>query len=324
MRLSILHEASPAHPIEDACLALCDGSRALLLAVDGAAQRLTTSATDALCAGQSGAAFAAALTRTVVASDPWADPAALLLRANDALRAALESVYGTLTAEAIAAREPQIAAAWADDPRRVRLALPVCVATLAQIDLRAGTIRWAHAGDTALYLFAHDGTVIEATTDQMGPHDRAALALALHRQAMCGAPHLADVLADPAVLEANRTNGLYHNYVGPDGAPDPAGVGVINGLPELAHYIETGTTSLEEIGAALVCTDGFPWPAAWDEDDSGRAERLRAMRGRIRRDGLRGYYDALMAAQAADATRDQFPRFGIHDDTTAVLCEVYG
>jgi hypothetical protein len=157
----------------------------------------------------------------------------------------------------------------------------------------------------------------------MGNHDGEVFQLARKLQAESGAANLADVLDHVQVAEANRLNGLYHNYVDAQGATDlKVGVGVINGLPELETYLQRGTIDLHEVSGVLLCTDGFLWPAPLDESIADREKRFQNMRERIERDGLRGYYRDLRAVQAADAIRDAYPRFKIHDDCTAIFVEL--
>jgi len=329
MRISILNEAAPVpgRLNEDSCGVYADGDRLALFVADGAGQRTATTRTAGLFArygeNTTAARFAALLVRdTFERRQPQRSPAAILREANTALRQLLAEVYGELTPAALRQHEPGLAPYIDEDPRLFRMALPACVATAAEIDMRRGQLEYAHAGDTCLLLFNADGAIIQPTADQMGSHDEAALRLARQIQIERGAPHLADVLDDPRVIEANWRNGLYHNYVDARGQPDlGVGVAVINGLPELDSYVQTGTIDLTGVQGVLVCSDGFLWPAPLGESIEGRQARYQVMRKRIERDGLRGYYAALRQTEAADSTRDQYPRFKIHDDCTAVYVE---
>ncbi|MBZ0299540.1 MAG: protein phosphatase 2C domain-containing protein [Anaerolineae bacterium] len=325
MKIAMLNEAAPipGRMNEDACAIFSSGDQIALLVADGAGQRMKTTQTTALFerlgTGTTSARFAAQLTRGVFEANLHRAPNEILLRANAALRQEMDSVYGELSAAALRQHEPQLAPYLDEDPRLFRMALAVCVATAVQIDRRARTLDYAHAGDTALLLFHADGRISEPTRDPVGHYDEAALKQAQQIQAEHGAPHLADVLDDPRVREANWRNGLYHNYVDGQGAVDPnLGVGVINGLPELTAYIQQDTLDLTGVEGVLVCSDGFPWPAPLDEPAEERAARLQSMRERIEHDGLEGYYVALRATERADFTRDLYPRFKIHDDCTAV------
>ena len=329
MRLSSLSEAAPTagHRNEDAFFARREGDQVFLLVADGAGQRLKTTKTAALfdrfgpeC---SAARFASQTMRETMAEHYRTNsPRELLLRANAALYAAWCSVYGEMSVEALIQQEPQLAAELEADPRRIRLALPVCVATVARLSLADKQLEFAHAGDTALLLFHRDGRVISLVPDQMGPHDADALNFARVLQARKGAAHLAQVLDDPQVRAINRGNGLYHNYEDENGDPDPAlGVGVLDGLPQLEHYLYSGTVDLNDVSGILLCSDGFQWPAPLDESEAEQAARYRLMREHVENAGLDRYYEALRAEEAADRDRDRYPRFKIHDNSTAVYLE---
>lgn len=320
MQLATLSEASPTpgHHNEDSYWADLSGSHALLMVADGAQQRLQTRKTTALFGPDTtGARFAAQVMRETMDQAAAAAPKVILLQANATLAARWQSVYGDLSAATLAKQEPALAEALADDPRRIRLALPVCVATVARVDLEGKLLRFAHAGDTALLLFHPDGRVSSPAINQMKHHEENTLFFAQALQRREGAAHLADLLEDPRVQALN--NALYHNYVDENGDIDlNVGVGVVNGLPQLGDYIQTAEVDISEVSGILLCSDGFLWPAPLDESEADRDARLQTMRKRIEAEGLRGYYEALRAAQAADAGRDQFPRFKIHDDATAV------
>jgi serine/threonine protein phosphatase PrpC len=291
------------------------------MVADGAEMQLKTSKTAALFGpDHDAAAYAAQVMRDTRAGAEDAPPREILLKANSTLASQWQTIYGDLSAESLAKAEPALADELKPDPRRVRWALPVCVATVACVDLDANVLRFAHAGDTGLLLFMKDGSVSAPAMNQMRHHEENTLFFAQSLQLRQKAAHLADVLDDPRVKALN--NALYHNYVDENGDTDlNVGVGVVNGLPQLEHYIQTAELDISEVSGILLCSDGFLWPAPLDESDDDRAARLKQMRERIERDGLQAYYQALRAAEAADSGRDQFPRFKIHDDATAVYLE---
>jgi hypothetical protein len=132
----------------------------------------------------------------------------------------------------------------------------------------------------------------------------------------------------PEVQHRNLTDALHHNYVDEHGLPQPNhGIGVIDGLPELRYFIQTGQVALD--GAALVCvlTDGMEWPASAHETfaaDPAEADDLCARRcafmgGQIVRYGLAGYLERLREAEARDPDHERYPRLKTHDDATGVL-----
>lgn len=94
---------------------------------------------------------------------------------------------------------------------------------------------------------------------------------------------------------------------------------MIDGLPELADYITTGTLPLDAVAVVVVASDGFSWPAALHESPPERKARLETMGQRIRREGAARYLAALRAEERADAGREKYPRFKLHDDATAVV-----
>jgi serine/threonine protein phosphatase PrpC len=323
MHISMLNEAMPRRPNEDTCGAYSDGEILSFFVADGAGQRMKTTQTAALFdrfgEGTSAGRFAALVTRAVFEQSVRDDPADVLLDANATLHDWMCTVYGELTAEALREHEPQLAPYIDEDPRLFRMALACCVATAVRINLHTRQLEYAHAGDTALVLFHDDGSVSSPTGDQMGNHDAEALKLARHIQTQRGAAHLADVLDDKRVLEANWRNGLYHNYVDANGHLDRSvGVGIINGLPQLDAYMQRETLDLSGVCGVLVCSDGFPLPAPLDESAEAKTARDLLMRDHIQRSGLNGYYAALRAMEREDSGRDAYPRFKIHDDCTAV------
>ncbi len=327
MRISIINEAAPIPDRlnEDTCYVSSDGSEVQVLVADGAGQRFKTSKTANMLTWQGtpvSAARFAALT-TLNAARDYSSPKEILLQANERIAWNLELVYGELTAAALRTHEPQLAPYLDQNPRLLRLALPVCVATVARIDKENQQLEYAHVGDTTLFLFYRDGRIHVPTADQMGKYDAQALALAVSIKAEQGAAHLMDILNDPRIAENNRNNGLYHNYVDEQGQTDVnVGVGVINGLPEVESYIQMGTVDLHDVTGVMLCSDGFLWPAPLTENETEQSRRYQHMRDIIEQEGLHGYYEKLRAAEAADATRDQYPRFKIHDDATGVYLEV--
>ncbi|MFW5691070.1 MAG: hypothetical protein ACOCXZ_01105 [Chloroflexota bacterium] len=294
---------------EDAAVAVRNGAVVTAAAIDGVTDRLISQALQPLFASYpqqpcNGSAYAARLTRDVIEADPLADPGALLLRANAALRAQVAPYYGgTLDAAAVCAAEPALAP-YAADPRYLRLILPACVVTLARIDRAAARLDYAHLGDTELLLFHTDGRVTRAVAETR-PNWQRGLIIAED---------------DDPQVRRYKAVGLLHNFVDANGQPDPTvGVGVINGLAEAASYIMTGSIDLAGVAAVCVCSDGFMWPAPAGETAADHHARLRHMRRIIDAAGLAGYVDRLRAEEAADAHRQLYPRPKTHDDATAIL-----
>lgn len=319
---------------EDACYFSGTHGELYLAVIDGASVRVNTStlerAITTASEGATAASYAARLTRDTIASgiassmrnSAQPTPASLLLAANAALRAQVETIFGGITSDAVLAVEPHVAIL-REDPRLIRLLLPVCVATVVHLDLAASELHYAHAGDTALLVQRTDGSVAHVTGDNMEAHDRTALRAAKRKQQADTSLHIADLLDDEEVASLNRENGLYHNYVDELGKPDATiGVGVIDGLPELGEYIQQGTLNLSDIRGVLACSDGFLWPAVWDESKAEQTARLQQMWETVAHDGLGGYVRRLRALEEQDRQLDRYPRFKLHDDATAIHVEL--
>jgi serine/threonine protein phosphatase PrpC len=327
MNLSIVDDAMPVagRENEDTWLLRHDDQQTLMMVADGATTRVVpTAMMDLIQATYSpattAAGFAARATRDVIAQQTDHTPAEMMIAANDALRAHLLAAYGDLSPEAIARKEPEMVDYIHEDPRLLRLVLPVCVATIAKIDHASNTLHYAHAGDTALFIFQRNGRVTWAT---QANDDSRVLKMVKQTQEDAGASHIADILTDARVIEANRRSALSHNYVDLDGKTNrERGGGVINGLPELADYMVTGTIALDDAHGVFVCSDGMFYPAPLGESGDERDQRLQMMRDVIVRDGLGAYTNKLRAEEAADATRDRYPRFKVHDDATGIYVEL--
>ncbi len=325
LKTSIISESAnmPGRLNEDACCLHLEAERALAVVADGAAQRLPTTRTEMLFGEHLGGARFASYLTCAVAGDLWHQhPVDILLTANQTLNQRLSEVYGEVSATAFGQAEPELAEAFKDDDRLLRLALPACVATAVRVDMPAQALDFAHAGDTTLLIFYANGDIREPTVDQAGDHDNRALYVARTLQAEQNLPHFEDALPHENVQAANRKNGIYHNYVDSSGATKlELGIGVINGLPELADYLQHERLSLEGVAAILVCSDGFLWPSRWGESETEKAERYQHMRQQIEQTGLSAYVQALRAIETEDSTRDLYPRFKIHDDATAIYME---
>jgi hypothetical protein len=128
-----------------------------------------------------------------------------------------------------------------------------------------------------------------------------------------------DAVNDPFIRNLDRDHRIYHNFVDENGATNPArGVGVIDGLPQLADYIRTGMITLDGLAAIIVVSDGAIWPAPLHETPRAQKARYERMWAQVRQEGLSGYLAALRAEERADSNRERYPRFKLHDDATAV------
>ncbi len=256
---------------EDTCYFSGTSDELYLLVADGASVRANTVVLDRFLKDrgddQTAASYAARLTRDVAAglvgSGSHPTPESLLLAANTALGARVKEIFGGLTSDVFQKTAPDLRPL-DDDPRLIRLALPVCVATAARIDLNAATLQFAQAGDTALFICHADGAVSRIAGDNMEQHDLSAIGIARAKQQANPGSHFSDFLLDAETLDRNRYNGIYHNYVDANGKIDrTVGVGVINGLPQLADTWSRGVWIWPMWGVCwCVATGSFgrlPW-----------------------------------------------------------------
>lgn len=246
------------------------------------------------------------------------DPRQLILNANQALAMLLQEVApGIYDWQAILQQEPHRADIL-NDPRKIRLFLPAAVITLVTIDTDVNLLRYAHAGDTALLLAYEDGRVLVPTHNQVMNYETA-----LHRaqqSVLQKGQSMLDALNDPLVRSLDRDYRIYHNYVDENGQSQPgSGTGVINGLPELADYIQTDLISLEGVMLVVLFSDGALWPAPLLETPLAQQKRFEMMATRLREEGVARYLKALREEERADASREKYPRFKLHDDATAVV-----
>ncbi len=292
-----------------------------LAIVDGATPRLSLKKIEPLFPkynASNGATFASRVISTTCAQNPLLPPEAMMLKANHVLHEEVASVYGSFSAKHILEQEAHLQAILTDE-RSIRLALPAAAATIVQIQVETMQASFAHAGDTYLFAFEQDGYVAQLTDAQMQQHDQAALNTGTRIQRELGLNHFADAIVQPQVKQHNLENALFHNYVDLQGNPDPAlGVGVINGMPELSNYIQTGTFDLAGLSGILLATDGAILPSRLNETQAEYDHRTLSIRQTIEAEGLAGYLRKLRQLETEDALLDTYPRFKLHDDATAI------
>jgi hypothetical protein len=261
----ITEAGSPSTPNEDAYCVWQSDEMLFAAVFDGVTQLLTfPSLAELVGPALTPGRFAATLARDTfmrgIVDDPSVPLRALFHAANDAIAHAVSQIYDACSAEAVVKREPDLKSLLGD-PRSVRLILPATVATVARVDRRAGTIEWMHLGDTALITLA-DPSLLLTYAPRLGIFGEDATYQALCQTPVAPQlirPSLAAVSAETMRVEvAGR---FYHNYVAPDGHPDPSvGVGVMDGLPAMDAYLRQGQISLERCYGILLCSDGFFFP----------------------------------------------------------------
>jgi hypothetical protein len=216
----------------------------------------------------------------------------------------------------------------AHDPRLVRLALPASVITLADYDLATRELHYAHVGDTLLLVADRDGSVHVPTGPTVFAVDNAMKRAAIKLRDFDPDLTYREIVKRPEIRKLNLNNALHHNYVDEHGLPQPnQGTGVINGLPELRYFVQTGHLSMDQAAFACVMTDGLEWPASADEifiDSTEEAAQLLKQRRvfmaeQITERGLQGYLRLLRETLTEDADHEAYPRMKTHDDATGVL-----
>lgn len=341
--LEIVCHTVPERLNEDAWLAQTAGTlseRIMIAAIDGATTRLTPPPLQAYLDSLSAplpspltpAALAARIVRAAltrhISGDDSLDPRALMLAANADLGDTVRGVLGDLTLDAM--EFPlDIAASLEHDPRLVRLGLPVCVVTLAEYDPAGHTLRYAHAGDTALLVAYTDGRASVPTAPPPDfKFDDPLITLIENLRAQKPTLTTRELTQHPDVRHFNLHSALRHNYVDEHGLPQPSqGTGVLNGQSELRYFVKTGEIDMTDVAFVCVLTDGLEWPASAAEIQATGAataaaltvERYAYMAEQIAARGLAGYLAHLRATEAADANHNQYPRMKTHDDAAGVL-----
>lgn len=313
---------------EDSYYTNQQGSFITLMVADGASQRLKTTGSlkpflEAYETGIAPARYASAIARDVTAEKSTMDKNGsvrdIALAANQRLRENLESVYGEISSEAVLKKEPALTQLQ-EDPRYVRLILPICCITVARLDLDQRTLSYAHGGDTALFLLYRNGQTVQITPDQMAQHDdkmRREYRRIMQEHQPKDEKELYALATEARTI--NRNNGIFHNYEDEHGNTDQTvGVGVINGMPQLDAYLVSDTISLDDLEGVILTTDGMFWPAPLDETEAEAQARVNFMGQLIRERGLKGYLQALREEELADADGKKYQHFGKLDDATAI------
>ncbi|GAB4315505.1 MAG: hypothetical protein Kow00117_07490 [Phototrophicales bacterium] len=300
VRLESICEGVAGRINEDALFYANDGRFITMAVIDGVTDRVVSCRNWGALDGDidlTGAAFAASVVRDSIISllnESWVMNN-ILLSCNRRLRMFARDVYGDFTPQAIFEAEPGLAP-YADDPRYFRLVLPACVVTIARVDLQQRLLDYAHVGDTELVIFTQDGRV-ESITQTIPPR---------WEQGLIDAQD-----ADP-IIRKHKQHGLLHNYTDPQGNTDPnIGIGVLNGMEELADYVQSSQISLDGVTDVILCSDGFLLPPE-------TPNRLSLMAEWVDQRGIQAYLHHLRTLEQQDSERKHYPRPKIHDDATAI------
>lgn len=336
--IEIVHHTPADRLNEDAWLVMQAGplgDRIIFAAIDGATTRLTPPPLqrylDTLPEKLTPAAYSARLVRDAlarhIAEGIFTDLRTLLIEVNADLGRALTRLFPALTLDSMGF-PGDVYAQMAHDPRLVRLALPASVVTLADYDPATRDLHYAHVGDTLLLVRDRDGSVRVPTGPDVFTVDSTLKRAAIKLRDYDPDLTYRELVKRPEIRKLNLNNALHHNYVDEHGLPQPnQGVGVINGLPELRYFVQTGQLSMDQAAFACVMTDGLEWPASADEifvDDAAEGAKLMEQRRvfmgeQIAELGLSGYLRLLRQAETEDADHEAYPRMKTHDDATGVL-----
>lgn len=327
--IQVAKDTKPNHLSEDTYFIHTTEQNIVLMVGDGAPQRVKTTGSmrpllerysPNMTPGGYAARYGRDRLQELLITDPSRELKTAILQLNAEIGQDLAAIYSALTTEAILEHEPTLDLL-REDPRYVRLILPAACITVARVDLIHRTVEVAHGADTALIVLYSDGRVVQATPDQMGQHDARFL------------KRLQDLVREGMPLENCPTseakhidvmNGVYHNYVDENGGIDySVGVGVLNGLPELEHYLYTNTISLEGVQGLLLVSDGVYWASPLSEAEATHQQRLELMAEKIAANGIHGYVREKRIYDAQDFPKEQFPVVGRNDDIIMVYMQLW-
>ena len=185
-------------------------------------------------------------------------------------------------------------------------ALPTASFQLARMEGRELAVYGL--GDCRLFLAGADGTAFETNGDYSKAESEGARRAVAQAGGLAAWRSLAD---EPVVREALRRSRARHNQ--PGGA-----VWTLGSAPDAAAHLSVRRLPPTLPARGLLCTDGFSALA----DKYGRYDGARLIRAASER-GLA----ALMAElrhieREEDPDGQQYPRFKVSDDATAVLFEI--
>ena len=327
--IQVVKDTLPNHLSEDTYFIHTSEKQVVMMLGDGAPQRVKTTHSmrpllDRYGPDMTPGGYAARYGRDrlheLLSQDQDTNLRAAILKLNAEIGVELTTIYGALTTDAVLQHEPTLDLL-REDPRYIRLILPAACITAVRVHLHGDRLDYAHGADTALIIHYEDGHTEQITPDQMGQHDERFLKKLqqLVRDGMNPEDYPTSLANHIDVI-----NGIYHNYVDKNGNVDPTlGVGVLNGLPEMEHYLVTGSHALEGVRALLLVSDGAHWAVPLDNAKDTYDQRLAFMRARIEAVGLHGYVREKRAYDTQDFPMEQFPVVGRYDDITAIYMQLH-
>jgi len=184
---------------------------------------------------------------------------------------------------------------------------------------------FAHLGDTSLLEIGKDGKTIRHTNDQMGKFDRTAFEAIVEYQRKNKLSNFKEAVTSPEGRRFIIESGLHLNFVDNQGKTNKRkGCGVLNGLPEVNDYIETGTILIDtsQMLGFVLLSDGLELLPPLQEDDLQHNNRLNLMGEIVQRAGLRELYNAMSHMAEEDLFFNAYPRTKIMDDATGIYLQI--
>lgn len=274
---------SVTKPNEDA-FALAAGDGAAFAAVfDGTTSLKPIPALN----GQTGARFASHFLRERLAGVDASDsPDKIMLDLNERLLTASSRLGGVLS-----------------DTHT----LPASLATIVKIAEGGDSFSFAHVGDSFGIAYYEDGHSHVFTDDKNRKFDDEMFALATEIAQTEG------ITPRQAREDSRVKQALIEMYDGRNNNPNGEGSGLVNGDPQLAKYIQTGSIALEGVTAVLIGSDGL-LPPGWSlESEQDRQRMIEA----IKKGGFQRLFE--LKHQAEDDDPDwNFVRFKHSDDATGL------
>ena len=193
--------------------------------------------------------------------------------------------------------------------------LPGCAATTAMVDPKAGQISFSHVCDTKLILFRPGSDLRwETETQSLDPEvlaltvTNAAALRTSPRQALWETDYCGSALTDPKKLDMlyrGREN-ISH------------GLGVLNGMPAMIDFLQSGEIATAPYSHLLLATDGLALPSLPNED-SWRATVRYLSAHELK---LRSLLRQVRERQDSDPDFIRYPRFAARTDASGILVKL--
>lgn len=213
---------------------------------------------------------------------------------------------------------------WRKDPRSIRMILPACTVTLVRLNIIQGTLEFANLGDSSLIEIRNNNSTIRHTKDQMRRFDGIAFKKIVDFQRQRGFHQFRDAVSTSGGRHFIIESGFHLNYVDEQGTTNTdLGCGVVNGLEEMAAYIETGCVELdtEQTQGIALLTDGMELLKPLEDDAELEEQRITSTGYHIQHGGLQELYNKIGIMVQKDPTFNIYPRTKMQDDATGIYIQ---